>query len=167
MQYLLRFTQPGGTEITESTGFVQNRLRSRFIQPLGAPNTFPTSYSTPVDVFDIDGPPYPVEGAYFNPLNSVELEPELGLADAFKLAQNYPNPFNPATRIRYAIPTRTQVTLKVYNVLGQEVATLVNEVQEQGNYVALFEANQLASGVYFYKLEAGKFSTTKKMLLMK
>jgi hypothetical protein len=168
MQYRLRFTQPGGTELTEGGGLgVQNPYRSRFIQPLAAPNSFPTSYSAPVDVWDTDGAPLPGESAYFNPLNSVELEPDLGLADAFKLAQNYPNPFNPATRIRYAIPSRVQVTLRVFNVLGQEVATLVNEVQEQGNYVALFEANQLASGVYFYKLQAGEFSTSKKMLLMK
>jgi len=59
------------------------------------------------------------------------------------------------------------VTLKVFNLLGQEVAELVNQEQTRGNYVALFEANTLASGVYFYRLEAGKFSETKKMLLMK
>jgi hypothetical protein len=166
MQYRLRFTGPAG-EITEGGGLgVQNPYRSRFIQPLG-PNSFPTTYSAPVDVFDIDGAPLPGETAPFNPVASVELEPELGQPVAFKLAQNYPNPFNPATRIRYTIPERSQVTLKIYNILGETVASLVNEVQEAGNYVALFEANTLASGVYFYKLEAGSFSQTRKMLLMK
>jgi hypothetical protein len=83
------------------------------------------------------------------------------------LDQNYPNPFNPATVIRYSIPEQSKVTLKVYNLLGQEVATLVNEVQPAGHFVARFEGYSLATGVYFYRLEAGKFSETKKMLLVK
>ena len=104
---------------------------------------------------------------FCNIINGVGLEPQLGEPVAYKLAQNYPNPFNPATRIKYSIPEKSHVTLKVYNLLGQQVASLVNEVQTQGNYVALFEANKLSSGVYFYKLEAGKYSQTRKMLLMK
>jgi hypothetical protein len=166
MQYRLRFTGPLG-EITEGGGLgVQNPFRSRFIQPL-APNSFPTTYSAPVDVWDTDGAPLPGEYPPYGPTNSVDQDPDLGIANTFSLAQNYPNPFNPATTIRYAIPSRTHVTLNVYNVLGQVVATLVNEIQEQGNYIARFEPKQLASGIYFYKLEAGDFTTSKKMILMK
>ena len=166
MQYRLRYTGPLG-EVTEGGGLgAQNPFRTRFIQPLGV-NSFPLSYSAPTDVWDTDGAPLPGESPYFQILNSVEQEPELGQPVMYQLAQNYPNPFNPATRIRYSLPERAAVTLKIFNVLGQEVASLVNEVQEQGNYVALFEANSLASGVYFYKLEAGKFTQTMKMLLMK
>ncbi len=92
---------------------------------------------------------------------------DMGIPEEYKLNQNYPNPFNPATRITYSIPENAKVTLKVFNLLGQEVAQLVNENQVRGNYVALFEANRLATGVYFYRLEAGKFTDTKKMLLLK
>jgi len=167
MQYRLRFTKMDGTELTEGGGLgVQNPFRSRYIQPLG-PNSFPASYTAPVDHWDIDGAPLYHEGAPFIISTGVELQPENGQPVVYTLNQNYPNPFNPATRIRYQIPERTKVSLKVYNLIGQQVATLVNEIQEAGSYVALFEANKLASGVYFYKLEAGDFTQTMKMLLMK
>jgi len=90
-----------------------------------------------------------------------------GLPGTFELLQNYPNPFNPATRIAYSVPTQTLVTLKIYNLLGQEVATLVNEVQSPAKYVAYFDGKNLASGVYFYRLQAGNFVDTKKLLLLK
>jgi len=86
---------------------------------------------------------------------------------AFKLEQNYPNPFNPSTTISYQLPTSGQVTLKVYNILGDEVASLVNEEKPAGNYDVKFDASQLSSGVYFYKLQTGDFVETKKMILMK
>ncbi len=85
----------------------------------------------------------------------------------FELAQNYPNPFNPATTINYQLPTNTLVTLKVYDVIGREVATLVNARQEAGRYTVNFNASTLASGVYFYRLQAGSFVETKKMMLVK
>lgn len=85
----------------------------------------------------------------------------------FALAQNYPNPFNPITMIRYELPERADVTLKVYDILGREVATLVNAGQGQGAYQVPFNASNLASGVYFYRLKAGSFMQTKKMLLVK
>lgn len=85
----------------------------------------------------------------------------------FSLAQNYPNPFNPATTIQYSIPQTEKVILKVYNILGQEVATLVNEVQNPGNYRATFDASRLASGLYIYRLQAGSFSEVKRMMLVK
>jgi hypothetical protein len=83
------------------------------------------------------------------------------------LSQNYPNPFNPATQIEYSIPQNGFVTLKVYNVLGQEVSTLFSGMQTPGSYKATFDGSSLASGVYLYRLEAGKSSVTKKMILMK
>ena len=80
----------------------------------------------------------------------------------FTLLQNYPNPFNPTTTIQYSIEKPSQVTLKVYNVLGNEVATLVSKHQEAGNYSVL-----LGVSVYFYILEAGSFVSTKKLILIK
>jgi len=85
----------------------------------------------------------------------------------FMLSQNYPNPFNPSTTIHYSIPKQSNVTLKVFDVLGREVTTLVNGQQPLGNYEVEFEATELTSGVYFYKIQTGDFVETKRMLLMK
>jgi hypothetical protein len=86
---------------------------------------------------------------------------------AYALSQNFPNPFNPTTQLRYSIKENGLVTLKVYDVLGQEVATLFVGQQTAGNYIATFDGDKLASGIYFYRLQAGSFSQTKKMILMK
>jgi hypothetical protein len=86
---------------------------------------------------------------------------------AFWLTQNYPNPFNPSTKIRYAIAKPGHVTLKVFNLTGQEVATLVNETKPAGEYQIEWNANSMPSGVYLYRLEAGEFVNTKKLLLLK
>jgi hypothetical protein len=86
----------------------------------------------------------------------------------FSLAQNYPNPFNPTTAMSFQLSAVSEVTLKIYNVLGQEVATLLsNEMMEEGMHEVQFDASGLTSGVYFYRLQAGEFSATKKLLLMK
>ena len=85
----------------------------------------------------------------------------------FALEQNYPNPFNPTTNIKFSIPTQGLVTLKVFNSLGKEVATLVNEVTNTGTYVVDFDAGNLTSGVYFYRLQSDNFSETKRMILIK
>ncbi len=87
--------------------------------------------------------------------------------DAFRLEQNYPNPFNPSTTIRYSVGVAGPVTLKVYNTLGQEVATLVDQNQFAGDHQVKFNANRLASGVYVYKVAAGSWTESKKMLLLK
>lgn len=89
------------------------------------------------------------------------------LPAAYQLDQNYPNPFNPSTKIAYNIPVGSGVSLKVYNALGQEVATLVNDYRSAGNYEAEFSGSKLASGVYYYTLKAGSYTATKKMVLMK
>ena len=85
----------------------------------------------------------------------------------YALDQNYPNPFNPSTTIRYQLPQDGMVTLKVYDILGSEVATLVNEQKTAGRYEINFDASRFASGVYIYKLQAGSFISSKKMLLVK
>lgn len=85
----------------------------------------------------------------------------------YELSQNYPNPFNPSTTIRYSIPEAGLVTVKVFNLLGQEVATLVNTQQATGAYEVNFDASLLSSGIYFYSIEVNNFTATKKMILMK
>ncbi len=85
----------------------------------------------------------------------------------FALAQNYPNPFNPTTTISYAIPKNVQVELKVYDLLGNEIVTLVNKEQASGNYSVQFDGANLSSGIYFYKMSAGNFVSAKKLILMK
>jgi photosystem II stability/assembly factor-like uncharacterized protein len=85
----------------------------------------------------------------------------------FKLFQNFPNPFNPVTRIMYSIKEKQFVTLKVYDLLGNEISTLVNEVKDHGSFEVEFKAMDLSSGIYFYKLKAGVLSETKKLILMK
>jgi hypothetical protein len=90
-----------------------------------------------------------------------------GLPLEFKLLQNFPNPFNPVTEIRYAIKDAGFVVLKVYNVLGQEVATLVNEQKQPGRYAANFDAGKLASGMYVYRLTSRENIVTKQMMLIK
>jgi len=99
------------------------------------------------------------------------IEVDLGLPTKYELTQNYPNPFNPSTKIKYSIPNvgsgLAQTVLKVYDVLGNEVAILVNEYKPAGSYEVTFDASSLSSGIYFYKLHSGTFFETKKMLLIK
>jgi hypothetical protein len=85
----------------------------------------------------------------------------------FVLEYNYPNPFNPTTTITYALPSRSQVTLSVFNTLGQQVATLVNEIEDTGYHDVRFDASGLASGIYFYRLIAGEYVATKKLVVLR
>jgi hypothetical protein len=87
--------------------------------------------------------------------------------NSFSISQNYPNPFNPSTIINYTIAEQSMVTINVYDVIGTEVATLVNEEKARGNYSLEFNAKELTSGIYFYKIQAGSFIEVKKMVLMK
>jgi hypothetical protein len=89
------------------------------------------------------------------------------LPHEFSLEQNYPNPFNPSTNIKYQIPNTNRVMLNVFDVLGREVATLVNEVKQPGMYSVQWDASRQASGVYFYRLDAGGFTNVKKLVLLK
>ncbi len=97
----------------------------------------------------------------------VFVESEIIKPLALSLEQNYPNPFNPVTTIKYQIPELSFVILKVYDVLGREVVTLVNEEKQTGSYEVEFDATSLSSGIYFYRLQAGSFVETKKMVLIK
>ncbi len=102
---------------------------------------------------------------------SKEIEVEVGTPDNFSLEQNYPNPFNPVTTIKYSLPQTMNVTIKVFDILGKEVAALVNAKKDAGKYEVEFSAKggalNLTSGIYFYRIEAGEFVVTKKMTLLK
>jgi hypothetical protein len=89
------------------------------------------------------------------------------LPTGLALEQNYPNPFNPSTTIRYSLPRKSSVQLAIFNTLGQRVATLVRGEKEAGYHEVRFEASGLASGVYFYQLQAGEYVATKKLSLLR
>jgi photosystem II stability/assembly factor-like uncharacterized protein len=95
------------------------------------------------------------------------VEVDIPFVIEFSLSQNYPNPFNPSTSLQYAIGSRQFVTLKVFDILGREVATLANEEKSAGEYEVEFDGSALTSGIYFYQLQAGEYSSVKKMILLK
>ncbi len=97
----------------------------------------------------------------------VDVEDEEGLPEGYALAQNYPNPFNPTTQISFTLPQKGLVTLKVYDLLGREVADLINREMRSGAHTVEFNASNLSTGVYFYTIQAGNFTQTKKMMLIK
>jgi hypothetical protein len=100
------------------------------------------------------------------PIVGIE-NPNSQVPQVYALEQNYPNPFNPTTNIRFALPKAGMVELKIYDILGREVAVLLNNVTPAGNHTVEFDASQLSSGVYFYTLKAAEFTETKKMALIK
>jgi len=100
-------------------------------------------------------------------LTSIEVSEFDAAADKFQISQNYPNPFNPLTKIKYSILKKSHVTLKVFDVLGSEVHTLISMEQPKGSYKVEFDGSDLASGIYFYRIQADNFIDTKKMMLMK
>ena len=116
-------------------------------------------------------------GIVYGDISLVDVDSETELPKEFLLSQNYPNPFNPSTKIQFVIPKSSFVNLKVYDVLGREVATLVNDEKLPGEYEVEFDASRLSSGIYFYKLsvsawlsqdgQAGNYSSTKKMIYLK
>lgn len=110
---------------------------------------------------------YMIDNFMTSELVGVEDQSTTELPTGYTLAQNYPNPFNPSTQISFAIPNSELVTLNIYDVLGKEVATLVDGAQSAGSYTVSFDASKLSSGIYFYTLKAGNFIETKKMILMK
>lgn len=120
-------------------------------------NPEPGKYSYRLKQIDFDGS--------FNYSNIIELE--ILSPEEFILEQNYPNPFNPVTVISYQLSVNSYVTLKIFDILGKEVETLVNEQQQAGSYKVQFNASHLASGVYLYKLQAGSFTAVKKFVFMK
>ncbi|HZW38483.1 MAG TPA: T9SS type A sorting domain-containing protein [Ignavibacteriaceae bacterium] len=153
-----------GTDSTwtsEPSGFGDFAYRVRYIKQT-APRTFQKPYEAPVDTWTNAETKTDQETS---PYTGVR---ELGtVANTYQLAQNYPNPFNPSTKITFSIPEAGLVTLKVYNALGQEVATLVNEELGANSYEYNFNASKLSSGLYFYTISSGSFTATKKMMLIK
>ncbi len=165
LMYVYQFRHAAGGNVIEGGGGgVLNPYRVRYI-PRTAPNTFPLSYTAPLDIWQ-KNPPMPVEPPQGT--ESVGEDPDnRTMPQVIVLHQNFPNPFNPSTKIRYSIPRASHVSLRVSNVIGQQVAELVNEYQVRGNYIATFEASSLASGVYLYRLEARELLQTRKMLLVR
>ena len=115
-----------------------------------------------------------IDPVFFNAWNYTTQSPATGVEQissgiplAYSLDQNYPNPFNPSTKIEYSIKAAGFVSLKVFNLLGQVVATLNEGKQEAGKYSVVFDASRLSSGIYFYQITAGKFVATKKMMFLK
>ena len=98
---------------------------------------------------------------------AISVKKEAELPETYNLSQNYPNPFNPSTNIEFSVPKATHTSLKIYNVLGQEITTLVNETKEAGSYIATFNANNLPSGIYYYTIKADNYIASKKMMLIK
>ena len=113
---------------------------------------------------DVDGTVHFSNGVSVNTLTGVS-QPEI--PDRFALGQNYPNPFNPSTTITYQLPTASHVTLKIYNTMGQEVVTLIDDVEEAGYKSAVWNALNVSSGVYFYRLQTNDFVQTRKLVLMR
>lgn len=143
---ILGFIQGAGTS-TESRTYVYDDF-----------NINTGSYNYRIRQFDFDG-----TASVYNLPETVEF----GAPVNFELSQNYPNPFNPSTTISFSIPNKDYVTLKVYDIIGNEVVTLVNEEKAPGNYQITFDASEFSSGVYFYSILAGNFSEVKKMMLIK
>jgi hypothetical protein len=107
-------------------------------------------------------------GAFYNPLGAAVGNAENGrFPEYYKLLQNFPNPFNPSTTISYSLPRNTHVELSIYNTLGEKVQLIVDEKKTAGEHTVRFEAKELSGGIYFYKIKAGEFDQTRKMLLVK
>ncbi|MDP3831725.1 MAG: T9SS type A sorting domain-containing protein, partial [Ignavibacteriaceae bacterium] len=98
------------------------------------------------------------------PVNINDVE---SIPNDYSLSQNYPNPFNPITKINYTIPQTGLVTIKVFDILGKEITTLVNEEKKSGNHKIEFNGSKLSSGIYFYQIKSGSFTATKKLVLLK
>jgi hypothetical protein len=103
----------------------------------------------------------------YNTVTSVEVKNELAVPTGLSLCQNYPNPFNPTTNISFNLPSKSFVSLNIFDIMGREVATIVSEELSKGNYSRQWNAIGMPSGVYFYRLQAGSFSETKKLILLK
>lgn len=163
-EYVYGF-QSGADVNREVTGFGDFSYRVRYISQEGY-RKFTQPYSAPMDTWiPAENKSTEWEAAPAGDITGVQ---STGLvANKFELSQNYPNPFNPSTQINFSIPKNDLVTLKIFNTLGQEVATLVNGKMKPGSYEVNFNASNLASGVYFYNLTAGSYTSTMKMILLK
>ncbi len=162
-EYRYGFSDAEGAFHAEPAGFADFAYRVRYIAMTGA-REFVQPYDAPQDHWtpQEDKSDQWEAGPSMNGVEGGE-----GTVVRFELAQNYPNPFNPTTTIKFSIPESGMVTMAVYNLLGQKVATLVNTQMNKGRYEYHFDASKLSSGIYFYSIKAGSYSATKKMILMK
>ena len=160
-------TSADGSLVINGEGFDAGRRYYQYIQPQVDANldvTWPSSFTFPQLTWVATDLPFEQPPSY----TTVGNEEALGTVDVFRLNQNYPNPFNPSTTISFNLPNAADVTLTVYNVLGQRVATLLNNKKyTSGSHTLNFDATNLASGVYIYRLEAGSFTSLKRMTLIK
>ena len=115
----------------------------------------------------ITKPFYAGDSVFFSTQNITAVLDDDYQPEEFSLEQNYPNPFNPSTKIRFQLPARTYVRLEVYDILGSRISTLINKEMSAGTYEAEFDGRRFASGVYIYRIQAGSFVSSKKMLLVK
>ena len=164
-EYRYAYSSPDNGWQAEPAGFGDFAYRVRYIEQNGY-RSFVQPYNAPTDTW-IGQEDKSAEWEEA-PSGVVSVGDEnFGTPFKFNLSQNYPNPFNPSTVINFTIPQNGLVTLKVYNLLGQEVATLINKEMNAGSYDYSFNATNLGSGIYFYSLKAGNFTATKKMMLLK
>ena len=150
-----RYTSPSPPFYTRTISYSFITKPGSVVEIVASDTTAPNS-----GTIQTDGVTWSISGA-------VGVEDEGQIPTQYSLSQNYPNPFNPSTTIHFSVPSSEFVTLKVFDVLGNEVATLINEEKPAGVYEVNFSALQFTSGVYFYTLNAGSFVETKKMILMK
>ena len=110
---------------------------------------------------------YRIDSAFISLDGSTDIQGEDNIPNDFTLDQNYPNPFNPSTRISFSLPEDSRVRITIYNLLGEQVAELVDFEFASGSHTISFDASEIISGTYFYRMEAGDFISTKKMILMR
>jgi len=165
--FLYRYAYSRGEDwVHEPSGFGDFAYRARYCG-MDAARSFVQPYSAPQDSW-IDTEDKSSESEMVPPGYDPTSIQELNLVvDKFELSQNFPNPFNPTTNIVFNIPTNGLVSLKIYNLLGEEVNTLINQEMNKGSYQVNFDASNLSSGIYFYSLISGNYNATKKMILLK
>jgi hypothetical protein len=161
-----KFLDPFGIPVTDAFTVFDT---VGYTMPFGGGSAFGKGYfvltATRVDTNFGNGD---VVGMFLKTIStSVQKKTTIASIETYSLSQNYPNPFNPTTVINYTLPNSGYVSLKIFDLLGREISTLVNEVQHQGDYSATFNAQNLSSGIYFYTLCAGNFIKTNKMILMR
>lgn len=169
VQYVLADVGAALTVLDADSNMVGQSIIAVEGTPVLAAGPFRIGHSGPADQGYFDGKVDRV--AIFNYAKEIDFsvpnEPGSELPGRLALQQNYPNPFNPSTRIRYTLPATGDVTLKVFDVLGRQVASLVDELQPSGTYEVNFDATQLSGGVYFYRLSSGEQTVSRSMLLLK
>jgi len=153
------------SEVTEFTEFVLNINYSATDTPDVALIIFTIDSSLTGSKLH-QGSKWYIDYLFFGPISDVD-DQDTNIPNSYSLSQNYPNPFNPSTTIKYQIPQLSFVSLKVFNLIGKEIVTLVNEEKPAGIYEVTWYAENLPSGIYFYQLKAGDFIESKKMILLK